>query len=449
MVNQVPSGRSRRTVSTRRAVLASIGAASTVGLAGCIGGGDGDGGDGNGGGGNGDTVEVGVVVPESNGREQEGAMLRDGYELAAEHVNAGTGPVTEDVWPNLGDGGLLGSDVEVIVEDSGGSGDGAGQAAQTLVDEGVAMLTGGASRAEGLAIQEVAANEEVVYMGGFVPTNAVGGESCSRFAFHEMYNPQIAVESLARTLADELGADSSVDFTQLYPDTPFGEEFSRAFKERLETVGPEWFGPVRDSTRTGRRSFEGPLQDILDGGPDLVILNYYGLDGVNAIRDFDSIAGDDVALAVPIIGPEMASEAGTALEGVYGTAHWLQGLPGGFSASFEESWDGSRSTEYPSQFAHLAYVQLGQYADAVAAAGGTDASGVIGELEGREYDVGTGTQLLRSCDHQSMRYAPVVRGKSQSRQSPGSYYEIVASLADGASDPPYPCEGRPAFACDL
>lgn len=445
MENEVPSGRFRHNVSTRRAVLASIGAASAAGLAGCIGGDDGDGDNGEDEG----TVRIGVVVPESDGREQEGAMLRDGYELVAEHVNTGTGPVTEDVWANLGDGGMLGGDVEVLVEDSGGTGDGATQAAQTLLDQDVAMLTGGASRAEGLALQQVAADESVLYMGGFVPTNVVGGEACTQYAFHEMYNPQIAVESLARTLGDELGTNSSVDFVQLYPDTPYGDEFSRAFKERLESVGPEWFGPVRESTRTGRRSFEGPLQDILDGGPDLVVLNYYGLDGVNAIRDFDALAEEDVEVVVPIIGPEMAAGAGAALDGVFGTAHWLQGLPGGFSASFEESWDGSRSTEYPSQFAHLAYVQLGQYADATAAAGGTDASAVIDELEGREYNVGTGTQLLRRCDHQSMRYAPVVQGKSQERQSPGSYYEIIASIVDGAGNPPYPCNGRPAFACEL
>lgn len=431
------------TPRTRRAVLSSIGVAGTVGLAGCIGDGDDDGEAED------EPLRVGVSIPESDGNTDEGEMLRDGYELAVEHLNAGDGAIADGPWDALGTGGILGRDLELVVEDTGGTESGAADSAESLLEEDIAMLTGGASREEGLALQEAANDEGRIYMGGFVPTNAVGGEACSRYGFHEQYNPQIAVESLVDTLADRLGHDATVDFTQLYPETTYGEEFSDLFRSRLDEVGTEWFGPSRHSTRTGRRSFDGPIQDILDGGPDLVVLNYYGLDGANVIRDFADLADDDVTVVVPIIGPEIAAGAGDALAGVYGTVHWLPGLPGAFSAAFEEAWDDDRSTAAPSQFAHLGYVQLCQWAAAVERAGTTDEDDVIAELEGQEYDVGTGTHLLRACDHQAMRYAPVVQGTSDAGGSPGSNYELVTSIDDGATEPPYPCNGSPAFACDI
>lgn len=444
MVRKRPSGRPAGGFGeTRRAYLAAVGTACTFGLAGCVGGDDDDVAEEE------DPIRIGVAIPETDGRTSEGEMLLDGYELAVEHINAGSGPITEAPWGDIEPGGLLGEELELVVEDTGGSENGAVQAVGSLVEADVAMITGGTSREEGLGVQSAAAEEQHVYMGGFVPTNDVGGQACSRYGFHEMYNPQIAAESLANLLADQLGADRAIDFTQLYSDTTFGDEFSRTFQNRLQAIGPEWFGPVRNSTRTGRRSYTGPLEEILAGGPDLVILNHYGLDAVNAIRDFADLASEDVTLVVPIMGPEIASGAGSALDGVYGTVHWLSGLPGAFSSAFENAWDDQRSTGYPSQFAHLAYVQLCQWAAAVERAGTTDADAVIDELEGHEYDIGTGTHRMRACDHQAMRYAPVVRGRPPQQQSPGTWYEIVASIPDGATDPPYECTGMPAAVCDL
>jgi ABC-type branched-subunit amino acid transport system substrate-binding protein len=422
-----------------------MGASGTFLLAGCVGDGDetSDNGD--------ETIRIGVSIPQSgnDSRTVEGERLRDGYELAVQNINNGSGAITAEAWSDIsGSGGILDRDVELVFEDTGGTESGASDAASTLASDGVDMLTGGAEHAEGVAHQSVAADEELIYMGGFVPSNAVGGESCTQYAFNEMFNPAIATNSLASVLADELGQDEIVNFMQLYLDNEFGDSFSRQFESSLEDVGPEWSMIRRDSASTGRRSYQDAINGVLETGPDMVVLNFYGRDGVNALRDFEELAGEDVTIVVPIIGPQMAEGAGSALEDVYGTTHWLSGLSG-FSDSFEAAWDSDRSTENPSQMAHLAYVQVCQWAAAVERAGATDAGGVISELEGREYDLGLGAEFIRQCDHQAMRYAPVVRGFSDSQQSPGSYYELAASIPDAAGNPPYSCNGSPAWNCDL
>ena len=437
--------------STRRAVLASMGAAGALTLAGCVGDDDDDDDDdeelAD------DDLTIGVAIPQDSGRTSEGQQLLDGYELASDHIDDGSGAITVEPWEDISeDGDVLGGELELLVEDTGGTATAATTAAESLVDQGADMLTGGASHEEGIAIQEVADDEGVIYMGGYVTADEVGGENCSQYAFHEMYNVEIAVESLAEEIIDELGAGSSITFTQLYTSDPYGESFASAFERRLEAVGG-WFQPDSNEVSSGD-TYESTIASELDAGRELIVLNLYGRDGARGVRDFanaieanDDVDHDDVLAVVPILDPQTAADAGGALEDVLGTVHWLPGLGGPFSTAFEDEWDGS--TGNPTQFAHLAYTQLCQYVAAVERAGSKEAGDVIAELEGREYDVGTGQQLLRECDHQAMRHAPVVRGVSEARRAPGNYYELVRAPDDGAVNPPYGCEEGPAFNCDL
>lgn len=451
--------RSPGTRLTRRTVLTVLGTGGTLGLSGCLGDTDGDGEDDDADDGaldEDDAVRVGVSLPESGGRTIEGARLRDGYELAVTHLNDGTGPITDSPWDDVSaDGGLLGRQVELVFTDNNGTENGARTAAETLIEsENVDMFTGGASAAAGIAHQEVADENGVLYMGGFTPTDEVGGRACTPYAFNEMYNQTIAAESLGAVLGTELGVDSAIDFAQLTLDDDFGQRFERAMSSKLETVGSEWFELTTTSASSGV-SYESDLQELLDRRPDLLVLNVYGRDGERALRNLESVieADEDVSrteltVVVPLLGPEMTENAGSALEDVYGTVHWLPGLGDHVSAGLEDAWDGDRETDVPSQFAHLAYVQVAQYAAAVERAGTLDAADVAAELSEYTYDLGMGEQQLRECDGQAMRYAPVVQGRPHADQQPGRYYELVSSVPDATANPPYSCDDNPAVLCE-
>lgn len=438
----------QRVGTSRRAVLATLGSAGALSLAGCIGDDDEedqvaeD-----------DALKIGVSIPESNGRTTEGEQLLDGYELAVDNINDGTGAITVDPWTDIDGGGILDREIELVVEDTAGTESGAQASGEALLDDGVEMITGGASIEEGHGLQATAAAENVIYMGGFTPSDELGGSACTRYGFHEMYNPTIAAKSLAQVLANEID-DDALDFFQVYTNDEFGSQFSSAMRDQLEDVR-RWNQIRRESATTGARSYTGDIEGALGTSPDLVVLNFYGLDGRTAIRDFASVVeeqldpDDEVFVVMPFFGPTIADGAGDAFEDVLGTVHWFSGLGGDFSEAFESAWNGDRSTPYPSQFAHLAYVQLCQYAAAVERAGTFDTDAVIDELEGVEYDVGAGRQELRGCDHQAMRWAPVVRGRSQANQSPGAWYELTAAVADGSDNPPYGCNSTPAWACDM
>lgn len=473
MTGNSPSSRDGRS-PTRREALSAVGAAGALVLAGCAGG------DGGGNGGNGDengndngttdtpdgnTVRVGISIPESGPRNNEGEQMLAGYELAATHINEGTGGVTVEPFADIGEeGGLLGREVELVVADTESTGSGARESAQTLIDEdGVSMFTGGASADEGIAHQEVAGDREVVYMGGFTPGMDLGGEACTRLAFNEMYNPKMAADSLAPIVGRGVGINSNVTFSQLYPATDLGNEFFQQIGDRFNTLSPSWTQARGVETREGERSYTSSIEEVLTDDPDLLFLDYYGLSAANALRDLNEIDPQDLTVVVPIFNRQFARTAGEAIEGVFGTVHWPSqpqsegGFASGrtqhpFQRTFLDTWAQSDSDiSVPSPVSHLAYVQLCQWAAAVERAGSFDAAPVVNALENHTYDYGRGEQTLRQCDHQAVRVVPIVRGLPASEHEPGNYYELseVQASTRFTVSAAYSCDEAPAADCSF
>lgn len=439
------NARGRRRVPSRRELLGALGAAGAVAVAGCglregeqpaASEGDDDG-----------TITVGVSVPQDGRWRSEGTRLLDGYRLAARHINDASGPMAagdgyEPPFEPSGEG-LLGRPLELEVRDTASTAEGARASARELAGEGVAALTGGGSVAEGLAHQTVAAETETVYMGGFTPTNRVVGAECSRYGFNELQPPRMAADALAAVLTERYGEGASPAFAQLHPESEGGRGLARAVQDRFEALG--WTQNVTASTRVGTRSYGGVLGDVLETAPDLVVLNYTGLAGASALRDFREVAGGEVDVVVPVMNRILLENARAGLEGVVGTVPWTPALSDPFSERFLESWAaGETGAEFPSGIAHLAYVQLYQYAAAVERAGSVESSAVVPELEGAEYDVGLGRSEMRACDHQATRGVPVVRGRPATDQEPGSYADLVDVVEAG-----YDCSERPATDCEL
>lgn len=435
------SGRKRETTKSpsRRELLGTVGVAGAVAVSGCgVLGGDEEEEQ------EAESVTIGISIPQEGRYANEGAELEDGYRLAAKHLNDGSGAFTEGPWAADIGAGILGDEVELDVQDTDSSEEGARESAQTLINEGADVITGGATAMEGHSHQEIAGQEGVLYLGAFTPDDNLAGLNCSRYAFNEMYNQTMAAQALASVVPDEMGPDEDITFAQLFPDTDVGARTSLAFRSRFEALG--WSHNRRDRTRVGTRDFSDPAASVVGSGADMYILNYTGLAAANAIRDVVDIADDDVYVVVPFMNRRTVANAGSALEGVFGTLPWQSTFDDSFSQAFLDSWDEVETeTEVPSELSYLAYVQLCQYAAAAERAGTLDADGIIAELEGYEYDLGLGTQELRACDHQAMRGVPVVRGLPSAAQEPGAYTERLAVVDDVA----YSCEEPPASNCNL
>jgi ABC-type branched-subunit amino acid transport system substrate-binding protein len=444
--NVVPSdGRRAR---TRRQVLTTLGAAGALGLAGCSGGDGGDGGDrgsgdssddgGSTGGDGPDPVTVGVSIPTTGGALPEGEELKAGYDLAVRHLNEGAGLASgATVQEGLG-GGILDRPVERVVQNSKSTASGAKASATTLVtDEGADVLVGGGSSVEALAQASVADAESTVYMAGFAPTPDLGGSACSTYAFNEMCNTKLIGQALAPALRSQFGTDNL--FGQLYPNTDLGKSLFADVQEPLEET-IDWRQIGAESARVGTTEFRNPLERLIELGPDVIVLNFTGIDGADALREAREVIPEDIGIVAPLFNRPMARNTGDPLKDIIGTVHWDAAIDNGVGEAFVEAWDGDGR---PSGLAHLAYTQLFQYAAAAERAGSTEADAVVSALEGHQYDHGTGQATLRACDHQSMRPVPVVKGLPGSAQADGKYFRMFEVNGDVG----YDCETKPASDC--
>ncbi|EMA29502.1 ABC transporter substrate-binding protein [Haloarcula japonica] len=397
----------------------------------------------------GDSVTFGFNVASSGAYSTAGKQELRGFKLAVKHINNGGGWVTSEKYESPLDGdGLLDKDVEFVVEDTGGSSDTARSNAQRLTDsEEVIMLAGGTSSSSSLANQEVAAQNQIVYMSTMANANSLTGVDCNRYSFREMFNNRMAAEALAPALSDEFGDD--INYVKISQDNEWGRTLRNDMDTALGNLG---WSPVWDTTaQVGTTDYSQYAEDLESVDFDVVVLGLGGLDAVNALRAFREVFPES-NIVLPIASRGIAQTAGDAIEGVIGTVAWSPEINSPLSNTFRETFreeygnsTGTSKSASPSGAAHIAYTQALQYASAVERAGTFNPIDVIGELERHEYDVGLGTQTLRACDHQAMRKVPVVRGKPEVRQSYGSYYGLVGEPVDVQ----YACDSGPAANCSL
>lgn len=435
---------------TRRQVLTTLGAAGALGLAGCSGGNGGDGGDGGNGDGGGDggstggdgpgPVTVGLSIPTTGGALPEGEELKAGYDLAVKHLNNGEGFASgATIQEGLG-GGILDRPIETVVRDTRSTASGAKESTTTLVtDEGADVLVGGGSSVEALAQASVADAESTVYMAGFAPTPDFGGSACSTYAFNEMFNTKLIGQALAPALRSQFGTENL--FGQLYPNTDLGKSlFADVQRPLEETI--DWRQIGAESARVGTTEFRKPLERLIELGPDVIVLNFTGLDGADALREAREVIPEDIGIVAPLFNRPMARNTGEPLKDIIGTVQWDADIDNDVTDAFVDAWGGDGQ---PSDLAHLAYVQLFEYAAAAERAGSTEADAVVSALEGHQYDHGSGQSTLRACDHQAMRPVPVVKGLPGSAQEDGKYFRVFEVNGEVG----YPCEDKPAADCSF
>ncbi|MFB6224445.1 MAG: ABC transporter substrate-binding protein, partial [Haloarcula sp.] len=442
--------------SSRRTLLRTIGASGLVGLAGC-GGSEGETADT----GtptptpignypvSGDSVTFGFGVAQSGPYSMSGQQELRGLTLAVKHINNGGGWIGDDSFdsPLSGDG-LLGKKVEYAVKDTESSPSTARKKVQKLINsDDVIMLAGGTASGTGIAQQELAAQEQVVYMATMSHHGSLTGSACNRFSFREIFNSRMTARALAPVLVEQFGED--VEYAQFFSENDWGKSLRDDMDSVLREGG--WAPIWGRSAQVGTSDFSQYAAELEQVDPDVIVLSLRGLDAANALREFRE-AYPETDIVLPLSSVEVAQSAGAAIEGVIGTIAWSPALNSPQSDAFRESFrneygssTGSSKSADPSGPAHVAYTQVLQYASAVERAGTFNPTAVIAELEDHEYNVGLGPQTLRACDHQAMRRVPVVRGRPETQQAYGEYYSLLGEPRDVR----YACDTGPAADCSL
>ncbi|WP_197739301.1 substrate-binding protein [Halosegnis rubeus] len=430
---------------TRRTVMKAAGAAGIAGLAGCssltsssgesIG--------------NypieGDTATFGFNIPRSGPYASEGEDELRAYELAVKHLNNGGGWV-DSQFDGLSGDGVADKTIDYEVMDTGTDKTRARENAKQLIErENAIMVTGGSSSSVAINVQAECQAQNVIFMACLTHSNATTGADCARYGFREMFNAYHTAEALAPVLQEEYGSDNT--FYQLYADYTWGESVQASMRRTLtETAG--WTEADSVATPLGEDDYSSFLSEAANSGADVLLLDHYGLDGATSVQQaVDAGLNEEMEIVLPLYNRPMASAAGDAISGVFGTVAWDSAIDNTPSNEFTQTFE-SEYDRTPSGVAQLAYAQTLNYAAAVERAGSFNPIDVIGELEDYDYNnIGMGEETMRGCDHQAQRAVPVVRGLPADEISTGNYFDIV-NLTD-RSQVSYGCDSGPAAECTL
>ncbi|MDX1730183.1 MAG: substrate-binding protein, partial [Aurantimonas coralicida] len=310
----------------------------------------------------GGTVTLGFNVPQSGPYADEGADELRAFQLAVKHLNGeGDGGMLSTMQPsNLKGNGILGKKVAFVTGDTQTKSDAARASAKRMIEADKAiMISGGSSSGVAVAVQSLCQDMGVMFMAGLTHSNDTTGKDKRRYGFRHFFNAYMSGQALGPILAEEYGKDRRA--YHLTADYTWGWTQEESIKNATEGLGWETVEAVR--TPLGAGDFSQYLTPVLNSGADVLILNHYGGDMVNSLRQavtqFDmrskQVNGKDFQIVVPLFSELMAQGAGEAVKGILGTANWDWKLDNAATKAFSKSF-GEEYGSPPSQAAHTCYV---------------------------------------------------------------------------------------------
>jgi len=335
-------------------------------------------------------IKIGFIDPVTGTYAIEGDSEIRGAKMAVAEINAKHG--------------MLGRQVQLIVEDSAADTGIAAQKAHKLIDQDkVSFLAGSVSSAVSLTVSQVAHQANMIFMVTGGHTDPVTGSQCHWSTFRICTTTYMLAGGLAGTLFKKFGGK----WYFLTPDYAFGHTLQDSYAEILKKLGGTNLG--NSLAPLGTTDFSSYLIKAESTHPNVLVNLTDGQDRINSMKqaaEFGlfkkfAIGGGLSELEVLRATPPAAREGWTTLEWWWdqpNTPHVKEWV-----ASYRKTYtDGS----YPSARTWFGYAGLHALAMGVANAKSLQAVKVARALEGLELPPEIRLQphktYIRPGDHQLM-----------------------------------------------
>jgi branched-chain amino acid transport system substrate-binding protein len=213
-----------------------------------------------------DTLKIGLDNPLTGPYAALGKNELIGAQLAIEQINA--------------KGGILGRQVELLVEDStSGDAGTAVQKARKLIDrDQVSFLVGNINSALAQAIANVAFEKSIFHVVPGGHTDSVTGSNCHWNVFRICNTTQMEASAVASSLIKNAGKK----WYYLTPDYAFGHTLQAGLEKASAKLGGTKLGG--DLTPLGTTDYSSYLIKAQAANPDVIIFLQAGDDAVNALK---------------------------------------------------------------------------------------------------------------------------------------------------------------------
>lgn len=210
-------------------------------------------------------VKIGMIDPVTSVYAAEGTSEINGARMALDEVN--------------GKGGVIGRQLELIVEDAAANAGQAQQKAYKLVDrDEVDMLMGAVSSAVALSINQAAHDRGKVYMVTGGHTDPVTGSECHWNTFRICTTTWMLANGLASTLLKKFGKR----WYFITPDYAYGHSIQASYAKILGKAGGTVLG--NSLTPLGATDFSSYLIAAQAAKPDVLMVLVGGGDQLTLMK---------------------------------------------------------------------------------------------------------------------------------------------------------------------
>lgn len=348
----------------------------------------------------GETIKVGVVTALS------GSIAADGQGLLAA-AKLWSGEVNDN-------GGLLGRQIELIVEDDASDPKSCNEKTKAVLGRGAEVVIGPILTAERTASQPTVTAAGVPFLyptfyegGAFDPLMFIAGEV-----------PEQQTEKFVPYLVDKYGP--KVYF--LGSDYDFPRVANEKAKEYLEAAGGQVVG--EEYVALGTTDFSSVITRIAKAKPDVLFCDVVGTDGIALSKQFFDYGLADATTFASIVHMEsyITAIGPEASENTVVSFGYFENLKSPANDAFIEGFKAIESTVPATTITARSYVLLKMWAAAVEKADSTDGEAVKTAMEGLAI---TGTPLgdvtMRATDHHMAAHMYVAEAHS-------GQFEVVQDL---------------------
>lgn len=309
---------------------------------------------------------------------------RNGWQIAVEEINAR--------------GGAAGRRIEVVSRDDAGQPQTATQlAGELLSDARVDLLAGGFLSNVGLALSDLAARNDKLYVAGEPLTDALvwdhGNPTCFRL--------RPSTYMLVAMLLPAAAQLKATRWATVAPNYEYGQSAVRWFKTLLKARRPEVEFVADQLPALGKIDAGATVQALAGAKPDGILNVLFGPDLTSFVRQGNTrglFEGRDV-VSVLTGEPEYLLPLGDETpEGWLVTGYPVGQVP---SARAFEGVYRDRFKQAPRMGSVVGYTLLHSIAAGIARAGRTDTAKLIPAFEGLPFDSPFGPAAYRAADHQS------------------------------------------------
>ena len=347
-----------------------------------------------------DKIRIGHLTPLTGFLGPLGEYGTMGIKLAVDEVNQS--------------GGVMGRQLELITEDSVNPATAASKAQRMFERDGVTCLLGEINSASGLAISQVAARNQKIFINTGGNSDELRGKNCNKFMFHVECANSMYVNTLGRALLKQ-GMVKGKKWYFLTADYAFGHDLTRVARIFLAEQGGIVAG--EDKVPTDATDYSAYMLKIRQAKPDVVISNLAGTQITSFMKQYSEYG---LPFAVAGFGFDTALAWGAGADNFVGTwpVPWHHDVDTPTSKAFVAAFV-KKHGKPPENQAWGDYTVLKIMAQAMGATKSTDSLKIVEYFEkGAEFDILKSRKgYFRDWDHQLMQqmYTLTPKKKGEAR----------------------------------